>query len=65
MKTGKIKWYNPKKHFGFITGDDGEDIFLHSSDLPAGEEDLKEGDPVEYEVGDAPKGKKAINVKKV
>jgi CspA family cold shock protein len=64
MKTGKVKWYNPKKHFGFITGDDGEDIFLHSSDLPNGEE-VKEGDRVEYETGDAPKGKKAINVRKV
>ncbi len=64
MKTGKIKWYNPKKNFGFITSDDGEDIFLHSSDLPPGTE-LQEGDKVEYDVGDAPKGKKAINVKKL
>ncbi|MDZ4678153.1 MAG: cold-shock protein [Oligoflexia bacterium] len=63
MKTGKVKWYNPKKHFGFITGDDGEDIFLHSTDVPPGEE-LNEGDKVEYEVGSAPKGPKAINVKK-
>ncbi len=64
MKTGKIKWYNPKKHFGFITGDDGTDIFLHSSDLPPDTE-LKEGDKVQYEVGEAPKGQKAINVKKI
>lgn len=64
MKTGKVKWYNPKKHFGFITGDDGQDIFVHSSDVPPDLE-LKEGDKVQYEVGEAPKGQKAINIKKV
>ena len=65
MKTGKVKWYNPKKHFGFITGDDGQDIFVHSSDVGEGLE-LKEGDKVEFEVGEAPKGgQKAINIKKI
>lgn len=64
MKTGKVKWYNTKKHFGFITSDDGEDIFVHSSDVPPGVE-LNTGDKVEFEVGEAPKGTKAINVKKL
>jgi cold shock protein len=64
MKTGKVKWYNAKKHFGFITGDDGQDIFVHSSDVPPDME-LKEGDKVQFEVGEAPKGQKAINIKKI
>lgn len=66
MKTGKVKWYNTKKHFGFITGDDGQDVFVHSSDITPGTE-LREGDRVEYEVGEAPNGKgsKAINIKKL
>ena len=64
MKTGKVKWYNSKKHFGFITSDDGEDIFVHSSDVPPDTE-LKEGDAVQFEIGEAPKGQKAINIKKI
>lgn len=64
MKTGSVKWYNPKKHFGFITSDSGEDIFVHSSDIPKDIE-LKTGDKVEFEVGQAPKGTKAVNLKKL
>ncbi len=64
MKTGKVKWYNSKKHFGFITSDEGEDVFVHSSDIPSDTE-LKEGDKVQFEIGEAPKGQKAINIKKI
>lgn len=60
---GKVKWYNPNKGFGFITCPDGSDIFVHKSDV--GTQVLKEGDKVEFEVGQAPKGTKAINVVKV
>jgi CspA family cold shock protein len=62
--TGTVKWFNVKKRFGFITSDSGEDVFLHHSDIEGGIE-LQEGDKVEYETGESPKGKKAVNVKKI
>lgn len=64
MQTGKVKWYNVKKRFGFITSDSGEDIFLHFSDIEGGAE-LQEGDAVQFELGQSPKGQKAVNVKKI
>jgi len=62
MKTGTVKFYNADKGFGFITDDDGKDIFFHCSNLQSG--DVGDGDKVEFEVGDGPKGPNAINVKK-
>ncbi len=66
MATGKVKWFNESKGFGFITGDDGKDVFVHYSDL-AGEgfRTLAEDDAVEFEVTESDRGPKAINVKKV
>ena len=64
MLTGKVKWFNVKKKFGFITSDAGEDIFLHFSDIEGGIE-VQEGDKVQYEMGESPKGQKAIHVKKI
>ncbi len=66
MATGKVKWFNESKGFGFITGDDGKDVFVHYSDL-AGEgfRTLAEDDAVEFEVAEGDRGPKAINVKKV
>lgn len=64
MPQGKVKWYNDKKRFGFITDENGEDLFLHYSDIPPGTV-LQEGDRVKYEVGQAPKGKKATNIVKL
>ena len=61
---GKIKWYNPRKGFGFITGDDGKDIFVHQTAIPA-DVSLNEDDPVEYEIEKSEKGPKAKNVKKL
>jgi CspA family cold shock protein len=61
---GKIKWYNPIKGFGFIVGEDGKDIFVHQTDIPTDVE-LKEDDPVEYEVEQSERGPKAKNVKKL
>lgn len=60
---GTIKWYNQRKGYGFILGEDGKDIFLHRSSVPA-EIRLSEGDKVEYEIEDTDRGPKATNVKK-
>jgi len=60
---GKVKWYNARKGFGFIEGDDGKDIFVHRSSVPQGTF-LNEGDSVEFETEEGDKGLKAINIKK-
>ena len=67
MNTGKIKWFNPTKGFGFIeTGEEGKDLFLHISALQeANIDQITEGEAVSYEVGEN-KGKQiAINIKKL
>jgi cold shock protein len=59
--TGKVKWYNVKKAFGFIIPDDGgPDVFVHQTDLKC--EVLKEGQKVEFDVEKTPKGLQAIDV---
>ena len=65
MPTGKVKWFDPKKGYGFIVGDDGQDVFVHyTSILGAGFRTLNEGQRVAFEVEMGPKGPKAVNVKK-
>ncbi len=65
MATGTVKWFNDAKGFGFITADDGTDAFVHYSDITGeGFKTLKEGDAVEFELADAEKGKKAVNVRR-
>lgn len=62
---GTVKFFNEMKNFGFIQPDEGDkDVFVHRSDLE-GINFLKEGDLVEFEVGEGEKGPKAINVKKL
>jgi CspA family cold shock protein len=61
---GKIKWYNSRKGYGFIEGEDKKDIFVHRDSIPDGTV-LNEGDQVEYETEDSDKGPKATNVKKL
>ncbi|HCZ05787.1 MAG: cold shock protein [Thermotogota bacterium] len=61
---GTVKWFNAKKGYGFITQEDGNDIFVHFSgiDMP-GFRSLNENDRVEFEVQQGPKGPQAVNVK--
>ncbi len=61
---GKVKWFNERKGYGFITAEDGKDVFVHSSAIQgAGFKSLQEGDEVECEVTKGPKGPQAANVK--
>jgi len=61
MAQGTVKWFNQKKGFGFIEQEDGEDLFCHHTQV---EGVIEDGDSVEFEVGEGPKGPNAINVKK-
>lgn len=61
--TGKVKWFNNQKGYGFITNNEGKDIFVHCSGINSeGFKSLTEGDVVEFDVMDAEKGKQAVNV---
>jgi CspA family cold shock protein len=62
---GTIKWYNPKKGFGFIQGEDGNDVFVHRTAIPDEAGYLQEGDNVEYEVEETERGPNAKNIKKL
>ncbi|GAB3107876.1 cold shock domain-containing protein [Janibacter alkaliphilus] len=62
MPTGKVKWYDAEKGFGFISGDDGEDVFLHANALPSGTSTLKGGTRVEFGVVEGRRGAQALQV---
>ncbi len=64
MAAGTVKWFNDTKGFGFIRSDDGQDVFVHHTSIEAeGHRTLREGERVEFEVTQGPKGLKAVNVK--
>ena len=65
MATGKVKWFNTQKGFGFIVQEDNKDLFVHFKDVLGGIDSLKENDEVEFEVAEGRKGLQAVNVKKV
>jgi CspA family cold shock protein len=63
METGKVKWFNEAKGFGFIERDSGDDVFVHFSEIQGdGFKTLAEGQAVEFEVTQGPKGAQASNV---
>jgi len=63
MSTGKVKFFNTNRGFGFITQNEGEDLFFHVSDLQT--ESANEGDEVEYEIRESGKGLAAVNIREV
>ena len=66
MAQGSVKWFNDAKGYGFISQEDGEDVFVHFSAIQAqGFKSLAEGDKVEFEVTKGPKGLQAANVRKI
>lgn len=66
MALGTVKFFNKEKGYGFITGDDGDDVFVHFSNIEgSGFRNLEEGQQVEFEIGQGRKGPEAVNVRVV
>ena len=66
MTKGTVKWFNDKKGFGFLSQEDGDDVFVHHTSIQAeGFKTLREGQEVEFEVQDGPNGPQAVNVREV
>jgi CspA family cold shock protein len=63
VPTGRVKWYDTEKGFGFLTRDEGGDVFVHKAALPAGVSDLKAGQRVEFGIVESRKGNQALQVK--
>ncbi|MDT4995767.1 MAG: cold shock protein [Actinoplanes sp.] len=63
MPTGRVKWYDAAKGFGFVTSDEGGDVFVPKAALPRGVEDLKAGQRIEFGISDGRKGAQANGVK--
>lgn len=63
METGKVKWFNDSKGYGFVVADDGREVFVHYSAIQTeGHKTLYEGQSVEFEVVQGPKGLQARNI---
>jgi len=66
MTLGTVKWFNADKGYGFITGEDGEEVFVHFSEIQTdGFKSLEEGQKVEYDITKGDRGPQASNVQKV
>ena len=66
MNKGTVKWFNAEKGFGFITGEDGADVFVHFSNINSeGFKTLDEGQEVTYDLMEGPRGMQAANVTKI
>ena len=66
MALGKVKWFNDAKGYGFIVHDDGRDVFVHYSSIEGdGFRSLNQGQDVEYEVSEGPRGLHASHVRKL
>lgn len=63
MPTGKVKFYDEAKGFGFVAGDDGQEVFLHATALPEGVTSLKPGTRLEFGIADGRKGAQALAVR--
>ncbi len=63
MPTGKVKWYDSDKGYGFLARDDGGEVFVHSSALPAGTTTLRQGQRVEFGVAEGRRGAQALQVR--
>ena len=63
MPTGKVKFFDAEKGFGFLSRDDGGDVFVHTSALPQGVETLKPGQRVEFGVAEGRRGEQALSVR--
>jgi cold shock protein len=63
VPTGKVKWFNAEKGFGFLAEDDGEDVFVHRDALPSGVTELKPGQRVEFGIVQGRKGNQALSVR--
>lgn len=67
MYTGVVKWYNAQKGYGFISGNNGNDVFVHHSQVKekGNDKDLHEGEEVTFDIVEKEKGLQAINVQKL
>jgi len=63
VPTGKVKWFDTEKGFGFLSRDDGGDVFVHTSALPAGMTELKPGSRVEFGIAEGRRGEQALSVR--
>jgi cold shock protein len=63
VPTGKVKWYDAEKGFGFLSQEDGEDVYVRSSALPEGVEGLKTGQKVEFGLASGRRGPQALSLK--
>lgn len=61
---GTVQWFNGRKGYGFIQGEDGKDVFVHQTAVPMGVY-LKEGDNVEFEIEESDRGPRAVELRKL